>query len=126
MRKNSLSKKLNRRILFASLIYTIFFLILFLTPTFSSVIKEKQEKQLSEVLLNSIYSILFFFFWMYLLSGVQILILGFILKYYYRKNLKELVKLSTLSSKVIVIILSVIWFILNLIIWSGINTLKLG
>ena len=123
MRKNSLSKKLNRRILFASLIYTIFFLILFLIPIFSSVIK---EKQLSEVSLNSIYAILFFFFWMYLLSGVQILILGFILKYYYRKNLKELVKLSTLSSKVIVIILSVIWFILNFIIWSGINTLKLG
>jgi len=123
MKKDNISKKINKRIILASFVYTIIFLIIFIIQN-SFGLDHKQ--QLSQILLGFLVAIPYFFIGIYIISGTQVLILGFILKYYYRNNLNDFIKLSTTKSKLIIIILSVLWLILNFFVWNILNNLKLG
>ena len=63
---------------------------------------------------------------MYIISGTQILLIGKILKHYYKDNIDDFLNLSNVKSRIIVIVLSLLWFVINLGIWNIVNQLKLG
>ncbi|MBI3027436.1 hypothetical protein HYY70_04950 [Candidatus Woesearchaeota archaeon] len=122
--KKEISKKLNKIIIFASLIYTFIFFIL----KWSLVIKGAflNTKMLTNGI--NVFPILYLFF--YITSGIQILLIGFSLKLFYRKNYEyflSIINLKNMKGMILIIIFTFIWLILNLKLWDYLDkALKLG
>lgn len=118
------SKDMNKKIFFISLVYTTsFFVITILLPILGSL---NGEQPLSKILVNTLKFSPLVFILMYLVSGSQILLLLWVLKKLYKNNFLDFMKLKTIKTKSIAVILTIVWLVINFIIWSTINSIKLG
>ncbi len=124
------SKKLNKIVIFASLTYTLVFIFIYIYILNLVPALLDNKHQNLEILSNSIRSFPLVFILFYLISGLQILFIGYLLKFFYKNNLVQLldtIRLKDYRSIILVLFFSIIWLILNVQLYNYLGgALKFG